>query len=76
MFAVMYDPWVKDGLFQQTCPDKSSRDPGRFNSVKAKEEGIIAELYEAVPEKLHKMLADQSHFATVVGLPVFLYHFA
>ena len=76
MFVVMYKPWVEHGLFQQPHLDKSLKDPGKFKSEKAKEEGIIAELYEAVPEKLHKMLVDQSHFATIVGLQVFLYHFA
>jgi hypothetical protein len=75
MFAVMYEPWVEDGLFQQPRPEKSSNDPERFKSEKAKEEGIIAELYEAVPEKLHRMLEDQSHFKTVVCLPVLLLHF-
>lgn len=67
MFAVMNEPWVDDGLFQQLCPDKSSEHQERFKSNKAREEGIIAELYDVVPEKLHRMLEDQNHFKTVVG---------
>lgn len=74
MFAVMYEPWIKDGLFQQPRLDKSSEDSERFMSDKTKEEGIIAELYEVVPEKLHRMLVDQSHFTTVVRL-LFLHYF-
>ena len=75
MFAVMYEPWVKDGMFQQPCLEKLLDNPERFKAEKAKEERIIAKLYDAVPEKLHWMLKDQCHYKTVVYLPVFLLHF-
>jgi len=67
-FAIMGEPWLDDTSFKQEWPGMSADSVERYQSVQRIEEGIIAELYDAVPTKLLGMLQNENHFKDVVSI--------
>jgi hypothetical protein len=64
----MGEPWLDDTSFKQERPGMSADSVERYQSVQRIEEGIIAELYDAVPTKLLGMLQNENHFKDVVSI--------
>ncbi|KAG1769703.1 hypothetical protein EV702DRAFT_1202731 [Suillus placidus] len=57
IYALFYHFWVIPGVFPTTPqPDVDPRSPSRWASPKAKLDGSMAELYECVPQDLHKSM--------------------
>jgi len=67
----MMEPWVDPAAFGKPCPDVSPRDLNRYKSDLSIQQGLIAELYEFVPRKLHEMMASHSHFGNQVSTEYF-----
>ncbi|KIM78821.1 hypothetical protein PILCRDRAFT_90384 [Piloderma croceum F 1598] len=61
-FAIMGEPWLDDASFKQERPAMSADSSERYKSTQRIAEGIIAELYDAVPTKLLGMLQNENHF--------------
>ena len=66
-FAVMNELYVPRGAFMVVRPaDVYSDDPHRWDSQTSAMRGVVAELYEEIPEDLHDMLAHHSSFRNKV----------
>jgi hypothetical protein len=63
----MGEPWLDDASFKQEWPDMSADGSERYQSTQRLREGIIAELYDAVPTKFLQMLQNENHFKDVVS---------
>ena len=66
-FAIMGEPWLDDASFKQERPAMSADSSERYESTQRIAEGIIAELYDAVPTKLLGMLQNENHFKDLVS---------
>jgi hypothetical protein len=64
----MGEPWLDDASFKQERLGMSADSANRYQSLQRIEEGIIAELYDAVPTKLLGMLQNKNHFKDVVSV--------
>jgi hypothetical protein len=67
-FAIMGEPWMDDASFKQERPTMSADSVERYRSAQTIAEGIIAELYDAVPTKLLEMLLNKNHFRDLVSI--------
>ena len=68
-YTMFYNFWVDDSIFPTTRkPNINPRSPTRWSSPQAMVDGTVEELYEAVPEELHKQMETYQVFKTVVSL--------
>jgi hypothetical protein len=66
-FGVMNEMFVSKDLFLQPRPQNiNSDDPNRWEDDEKTKECVIAELYEEIPNSLHKMLEKTSSFRDTV----------
>jgi hypothetical protein len=72
----MGEPWLDDASFKQERPDMSADSGERYQSSQRIAEGVVAELYDAVPTKFLQMLQNENHFKDVVSLFIFLFLFS
>jgi len=63
----MGEPWLDDASFKQERPDMSADSSERYQSSQRLAEGIVAELYDAIPTKFLQMLQNENHFKDVVS---------
>ncbi|KDR65151.1 hypothetical protein GALMADRAFT_260311 [Galerina marginata CBS 339.88] len=61
-FGIMNEPFVPDAAFLAPQPDCTSVDPARYSTPETALEGVIAELYEEIPEDLHEKLLNLTRF--------------
>jgi len=63
--------WVISGLFPTTPqPDVDPRSDTRWTSPNAKLNGAMAELYQCLPQSLHKAMETYSQFGPLVCRPL------
>ncbi|KAG2738061.1 hypothetical protein P692DRAFT_20650338, partial [Suillus brevipes Sb2] len=63
IYALFYHFWVIPGVFPTTPqPDVDPRGPSRWASPEAKLDGSMAELYQCVPQDLHKSMEKYTAF--------------
>jgi hypothetical protein len=73
-FAVMHELWVESSAFLKPRPPNIEADSTeRFTSDEQYDQGIIAELYDVVPPKLHGSMENQPAFGKLVRLPSHLF---
>lgn len=65
-YCVMVEPWI-DNIFEKPCPDIDPFSEERFLSDASKLQGRIAELYDFVPQKFHRIMNNHSFFHDTVG---------
>jgi hypothetical protein len=66
-FGVMNEMFVSKDVFLQPRPQNiNSDDPNRWEDDEKTKECVIAELYEEIPNSLHKMLEKTSSFRDTV----------
>jgi hypothetical protein len=65
-FTVMNEMFMPSGLPMKK-PLTNSMDTGRYDSDLAGMEGIIAEIYECLPESLHDDIANSIEFRNLVS---------
>jgi hypothetical protein len=66
-FCIMVDPFLTSTtVFAGPRPDLAADSVYRYDSDITIEQGLIAEVYDFIPEKFHEMMASHSHFATLV----------
>lgn len=75
-FGVMNELYVAHNAFLQPQPVGVRADNStRWQTEESALEGLIAELYEELPIRLHGMLANTSHFRDRVRSLQFLYYY-
>ncbi|KAI0055131.1 hypothetical protein BV25DRAFT_1922069 [Artomyces pyxidatus] len=62
-FAVMYEPWVELEVFGKPRPNLDHFDLERYNDKHMRLLGIIADLYDCIPSKLHHDLEHYPEFS-------------
>jgi hypothetical protein len=73
-FAVMHELWVESSAFlKPQTPNIEADSTKWFTSNKQYDQGIIAELYDVVPPKLHRSMENQPAFGKLVRLPSHLF---
>jgi hypothetical protein len=71
-FGVMHEPFVAQSVFLIARPSVNSTHPDRYQSELSKVEGVTAELYEMVPNELHKDIKLSPAFRTLVRYNILL----
>jgi len=66
-YGVMVQPWLDKSLLSSPRPsDMSGMDPSRYQNDSTKHNGLIAELYEFLPNYLQPLM-PHSQFVTLVS---------
>lgn len=71
-FGVMHEPFVAQSVFLIAKPSVDSSHPDRYQSDLSKAEGVTAELYEVVPNELHKDIKSSPAFQKLVRYNILL----
>lgn len=70
-FGVMNELFLPEAAFLVNDPDFDPMDPDRYKDPATVLQGVISELFEAVPEDLHSSMREHSHFRDVVSTTLF-----
>jgi len=66
-YGVMVQPWLDESLLSSPQPsDMSGMDLSRYQNDSTKHDGLMAELYEFLPNYLHALM-PHSQFVTLVS---------
>jgi hypothetical protein len=65
-FGVMNEVFMPPGALAVKRPLTNSMDPGRYSSELAALEGMVAEVYESLPENLHHDIENSIAFRNLV----------
>lgn len=65
-FGVMNDTFVTAASFLKACPPTTSS-ADRFRDTQGTDDGVVIELYAAVPPDYHKMMRTAPHFYQIVS---------
>ena len=65
-FGIMEEPWIDRALFKRPRPVMAATSSKRYGLQLAIQQGIVADLYNFVPEKLHAMMNGYNPFAKKV----------
>ena len=64
-YSIMINPWVDLSLFrQQGRPNVDPLSADRYKNTVSQRDASIAELYDFVPKKLHKLMENHSHLVS------------
>ena len=67
-YAVMICPWIDPAFFgHKGRPIADPSSPDRFITKLSQHEASIAELYDFVPQRLHALMENHSHFGDLVS---------
>ena len=65
----MISPWVEmTAVGQKGHPNVDPWDPNCYQNKVIKRDAALAELYDFVPKKLHKLMENHTHFADLVSM--------
>ena len=65
-FGIMHEPFIVQSVFLITKPSVDSTHPNRYQSELSKAQGVTAELYEVIPNELHKDIKLSPAFQKLV----------
>ena len=72
-YSVMVAPWIDIKYFDHACPDLDySNAYVRYANAESRDQGIIAELFDFVPEHLRTALHKVPKFADIASLSFYL----
>lgn len=67
-YSHMVEPWITTAaLFDRPRPTLAADSVHRYDSELSIQHGLIAEIYDFIPEKLHRIMANHSYFGTLVS---------
>ena len=69
----MVEPFVDLLAFQVPRPDMEANSPSQYYSDMSTKQGVVADLYDLVPPKLHGMM-QYSPFVQKVSIQCFIYN--
>jgi hypothetical protein len=66
-FSIMGELWVDPSSFLQPPPPPGAADsPNHYDSPENMKRGVVAKLYDFVPDELHKYMSSHSNFGDQV----------
>jgi hypothetical protein len=66
-YGTMVMPWVDPAHFQMPRPNLDANSSKRYDSPESKKQGLVAELYDFIPEIFHEPMNKHTYFATTVS---------
>jgi|ERR1700722_11374355 len=66
-YGTMVVPWVDPAHFQIPRPNLDAYSEERYHSAESKKQGLVAELYDFIPEIFHDPMNKHTYFATTVS---------
>ena len=73
-YSIMTCPWVDISVFQQSGrPNIDPLSPDRYKTTVSRRDGNIAEMYDLVLKKLHKLMENHSHFGDLVSAAILMF---
>jgi hypothetical protein len=74
-FGIMNEVFVAESAFLKKDPDVDPMDPERYKTPDSILSGVVAELFEGVPENLHEMMQESGSFRDLVSILYYIRHY-